>query len=171
MSRELNVVYTDCAGKPQHHTCWEQPSLPSTFFVQSMLVLLHSICALASFPQGTISSMMTNRFVAANWMTRSVLRVVWIMSWNCSFLSRSDWSTPAFACCNIPCFLMLLVRIIVDTFLTKGMKVMPVIHLGCFFIRSNYNMWASSLNHGAICIFLDYVRATLHDDRMYSFFH
>ena len=44
----------------------------------------------------------------------------------------------------VECFFALLVGIFVVPSLTNGMKVMPVFHLGCFFLRSNSSMWASS---------------------------
>ena len=94
--------------------------------------------------KGTVSSTMKRRYVAVDWMTMFGLTDVWTMSGNGSFLSRSAWSVQSLACCRMPCFFALLVGIFAVPSLTNGMKVMPVFHMGCFFLRSNSSMWASS---------------------------
>ena len=84
-------------------------------------------------------------------------------------LSMSAWSVHSLACCRIPCFFVLLVGIFVVPSLMNGMKVMPVFPVGCFFIWSSFNMWASAIDTISwrhLPIYLPWPRTTLHEDSM-----
>ena len=91
------------------------------------------------------------------------------MSGKCSFLSSSAYSVQSLACCRMPCFFVLPVAVLVVPSLTNCMKVMPVYPLGCTFFHSSSCIWASSLDTISWRHFyLPWVRATLHEDNMWS---
>ena len=109
MHRDLNVVNTDCAGKPRQptYTGNSQVCHPRSLqrsFRSVYLDFSNSYALWQLYSQGTVSSTMTRRFVAADWMTMSGLSDVWTMSGNCSFLSRSVWCVHSLACCRMSCF-------------------------------------------------------------------
>ena len=67
--------------------CWNSGCIILGRHFDNYLAQCLQVHAIYSF-QCTVSSTMTSRFVAVDWMTMSGLRDVWTISGECSFLSR-----------------------------------------------------------------------------------
>ena len=101
LSLQLYVVFLQCLGSSMLSTPIVLESLDSPLLLETVchprflhrvcrsvyLAFFKFICALAPFLPSPVSSTMTRRFVAIDWMTMSGLRDVWTSSGNCSFLS------------------------------------------------------------------------------------